>query len=529
MRKPLSIAVRVESPQAAPARGETLEARLRRIAEPLRQLDAAEAARRFALPADALLLKTTVSLCPECLAHVAAAVYLDGAKVLMAKLCTAHGRSLALLENDRRYYRLSSKDQWGRSYAAEPVVQIPAYSSSSACCGPSGSCGPSTGSDVWPHDSSDQRANKTCTVLIEITDACNLACRVCYADSKGDRILSMDSFRSRIDALLTLKGSLDSVQLIGGEPTLHPQFWEMVAFLHADLRVKKIYIATNGIELEKPGMADRLLPFRDKVLVLLQFDGAEPATNKALRQANPMRIRASLLKRLDRLKVPMQLTMTLARGVSEREIAWVVRQGVRHKSVRLVAMLPVFFSGRHELANDPLDRITLSDVVKGVAAGLAKRNRREDFLPIPCSHPNCGWVTLFARRMGFVLNIARHVDVDAVMNDVAYKTVLEQREIQGIIGSKRTSWMQRLATRVGRKLVRPRDVFGIVIKPFMDRYTYDQDRISSCCHHVLDTAGRLESFCEYNARHRSGDSWENFPQFAERVELAEVAHRELAT
>ena len=310
---------------------------------------------------------------------------------------------------------------------------------------------------------------------------------------------------------------------------MHPQFWEMLGFLHADDRVKKIYIATNGIELEKAGMADRLLPYRDKVLVLLQFDGAEPATNKALRQANPMRIRASLLKRLDRLKVPMQLTMTLARGVSEREIAWVVRQGVRHKSVRLIAMLPAFFSGRHDIANDPMDRITLSDVAKGVAAGLGGRGRAEDFLPIPCSHPNCGWVTLFARRMGLVLNIARHVDVDAVMNDVAYKTVLEQREMQEIIGSKRTGWLQRLAIRLGRRLVRPRDVFGIVIKPFMDRYTYDQDRISACCHHVLDTAGRLESFCEYNARHRSGDSWEMFPRLGRPIELADVAQRELAT
>ena len=53
----------------------------------------------------------------------------------------------------------------------------------------------------------------------------------------------------------------------------------------------------------------------------------------------------------------MQLTMTLVRGVSEREIAWVVRQGVYHRNVRLVAMLPAFFSGRYQLDPDPLDRI----------------------------------------------------------------------------------------------------------------------------------------------------------------------------
>jgi uncharacterized radical SAM superfamily Fe-S cluster-containing enzyme len=269
------------------------------------------------------------------------------------------------------------------------------------------------------------------------------------------------------------------------------------------------------------------VPFRHKVLVLLQFDGHAASTNKALRQANPERVRTRLLQRLDRLDIPMQLTMTLVRGVSEREIAWVVRQGVRHKNVRLVAMLPAFFSGRYQLEPDPLDRITLSDVIKGVVLGLRGRARDEDFLPIPCSHPNCGWVTLFARRFGIFANIARHIDVDAVMNDVAYKTVLDKEQMRGVIGSRRTSFLHGLAARAGRRLVRPRDVFGIVIKPFMDRFTYDQDRVSACCHHVLDTHGRLESFCEYNARHRAQDSWAHLPKLGAPVTQATLTQDEV--
>ena len=65
------------------------------------------------------------------------------------------------------------------------------------------------------------------------------------------------------------------------------------------------------------------------------------------------------------------------------------------------------------------------------------------------------------------------------MNDVAYKTQLAKREMQDMIGTRRGNWLKRLAARLGRKLVRPRDVFGIVVKPFMDRYTYDQDRVSA--------------------------------------------------
>ena len=313
------------------------------------------------------------------------------------------------------------------------------------------------------------------------------------------------------------------MQLIGGEPTIHPQFWDMLAWLHAEPRVSKIYIATNGIALEKPGVAEKLGPFRDKTLVLLQFDGLEAKTNKALRQANPEKVRMRLLARLDRLDVPMQLTMTLARGVSEREIAWVVSQGVKHRNVRLVAMLPAFFSGRFDIDHDPLDRITLSDVVKGVAAGLSGKTRERGF---PADSLQSSEL-----RMGHAVRAA----LRTVRQHRAPRGSQRRDERGGVqdrarqarnAGHHRHASRGLVATRSARasarKLVRPRDVFGVVVKPFMDRYSYDQDRISACCHHVLDTHGRLESFCEYNARHRAGDSWDRLPQLARRVELAEV-------
>jgi uncharacterized radical SAM superfamily Fe-S cluster-containing enzyme len=361
-------------------------------------------------------------------------------------------------------------------------------------------------------DITDQRANKSCTVLVEITNACNLACRVCYADAKGDRILSIDEFRRSVTSLVALKGGLDSVQLTGGEAAMHPQFWEILDFLHAEPRIAKIYLPTNGIAIDRPGMAERLARYSAKLLVLLQFDGSDAAANAALRRARPNRVRQRLLKRLERLNIPMQLTMTLAAGVNEREIAWVVRQGARHRNVRLIAIQPAFFSGRYEIDHDPMHRATLSDAVKGVAAGLTRSTRTEDFMPIPCSHPNCGWVTLYVRRFGLFFNLARHVDLERVMGKVAYRTQLGAEEVRGIVGAGVRGWVARAAATVGKRLVRPRDVFGIAIKPFMDRYTYDQDRVSACCHHILDTRGRLASFCEYNARHRAHDSWQARPR-----------------
>ena len=520
MRKPFPIAVKLEGSAAG-----TFEQRLQHIAAELRALDQQAVREKFQLTPESVLLKTTLSLCPECLAHVPAAVYAEAGKVLLSKQCAVHGFSRAVLENDERYYFLSNKDRWGRCYAPDRVMDLPAFDASASCCAPGESCGPSPANEgalEWAQEFSDQRSNKSCTVLVEITDACNLACRVCYADSKGDRLLPLEKFQDYLIDLIILKGRLDSVQVTGGEASLHPQFLAMLDFLYRHPGIGKIYLPTNGIEFVKPGVAEKLLPFRDKLLVLLQFDGVAAETNRALRQANPERVREKLLQLLDKLGIPMQLTMTLARGVSEREIAWVVSQGRKHRNVRLIAMQPATYSGRYELEPDPIDRLTLSDVVKGVVAGLGRQARESDFLPIPCSHPNCGWVTLFARRFGFFMNIARQVDLNAVMNQVAYKTLLNQQEMQAIIGTRKSGFFQRIAARLGRRLIRPQDVFGIAIKPFMDRYSYDQDRISACCHHILDTRGYPVSFCEYNARLRPQDSWAHFPRLERVATIAET-------
>src|SRR5688572_799499 len=223
MARPFPVAVRVD---ARPT--ETLESRLLALARPLKGMSSAEARQHFVLPAGSVLLKTTLSVCPDCLEHVPAAVFVEEGRVLMAKRCAVHGMSRAVVENDERYYRLSNKDRWGRAYDLARMTHVPAYEA--GCCSEGESCGTAPAGDALADLAvlTDQRANKSCTVLVEVTDACNLACRVCYADAKGDRILSLEQFKRVVGELVALKNGLDSVQVTGGEAALHPQFWEML-------------------------------------------------------------------------------------------------------------------------------------------------------------------------------------------------------------------------------------------------------------------------------------------------------------
>src|SRR5207248_10777272 len=106
--------------------------------------------------------------------------------------------------NDESFYHLSNKDRWGRRFAADKVMDFPAFTAGSRG---GESCGCAEGEDF-----ADQTANKSCTILVEVTNACNLACPVCYSDARGSRKMPLAVFQDYLLRLIERKGTLDSVQ-----------------------------------------------------------------------------------------------------------------------------------------------------------------------------------------------------------------------------------------------------------------------------------------------------------------------------
>src|SRR6185295_14697006 len=89
-----------------------LALRLDELRRQLAELNESSSAAFFELGDFGRLLKSTVSLCPDCLCHVPALVFTRDSRVLMRKRCECHGFSEALLENDEAFYHLSNKDRW---------------------------------------------------------------------------------------------------------------------------------------------------------------------------------------------------------------------------------------------------------------------------------------------------------------------------------------------------------------------------------------------------------------------------------
>ncbi|MFF4551178.1 mycofactocin radical SAM maturase [Streptomyces sp. NPDC001406] len=113
----------------------------------------------------------------------------------------------------------------------------------------------------------------------ELTYACNLACVHCLSSSgrRDPRELTTDECKVVIDELERMQ--VFYVNIGGGEPTVRPDFWELVDY--ATAHQVGVKFSTNGVRITPD--AARRLAASDYVDVQLSLDGATSDVNDAVR------------------------------------------------------------------------------------------------------------------------------------------------------------------------------------------------------------------------------------------------------
>jgi mycofactocin biosynthetic radical S-adenosylmethionine protein MftC len=115
----------------------------------------------------------------------------------------------------------------------------------------------------------------------ELTYACNLSCVHCLSSSgrRDPRELSTAQCKAVIDELQAMQ--VFYVNIGGGEPTVRPDFWELVDY--ATEHQVGVKFSTNGVKIT-PAVAARLAG-SDYVDVQISLDGATAQVNDAVRGA----------------------------------------------------------------------------------------------------------------------------------------------------------------------------------------------------------------------------------------------------
>jgi mycofactocin biosynthetic radical S-adenosylmethionine protein MftC len=113
----------------------------------------------------------------------------------------------------------------------------------------------------------------------ELTYACNLSCEHCLSSSgrRDPRELSTAEAKAVIDELEAMQ--VFYVNIGGGEPTVRPDFWELLDY--ATTHLVGVKFSTNGVKITPE--AARRLAANDYVDVQISLDGATAEVNDALR------------------------------------------------------------------------------------------------------------------------------------------------------------------------------------------------------------------------------------------------------
>ena len=435
----------------------------------------------------------TESLCPVCLALVDAFLIVRDGRVIMEKTCEVHGKFDVLISSDADYYR------WALKFN-KPGTMPKSFgtASKSGCPYDCGLC--------------PEHKQHTCLGIIEVTESCNMRCPTCFANSSVGKSLELGQVESMLDAFVRYEGNPEVVQFSGGEPSIHPQIIQMIRAARAR-NIKIVMLNTNGTRIARDeGFVQDLSELN--VTVYLQFDGFKKSTSETLRGEDARETKRSALENLLKHNVNTVLACTVQRGVNEAEYGAVVDYAFRNQHVKGVVFQPTFYAGRHP-DFDPLDRVTLPDVVKGVAAQSSFGLLQSDFFPIPCCSPNCSTATYVYVDGGNATPLTRVIDHEDYMNyfsnralpDTEYFTKRTSLETlysaSAVPGSEKILMSYCTACDVLLDLGElAQKVKMILVQPFMDSWNFDVRRVTKCCVGEITPDCKIIPFCAYNNVYR---------------------------
>ena len=435
-------------------------------------------------------------------------VAMDG-QVQLRRICRrGHGEVVSLYEEDVRLWE--ELQQW-----RIPTRQIVPDRTGNARPIPMG----------YLDGLGDLQTQHSCILLLDVTENCNLQCPTCFAVS-GPGINRHAQIRHLVHTLDTAiareGGKIDALMLSGGEPTVHPEIVEIIRAA-TERNVTRVILNTNGIRIARDDrfMAE-LNRVRDRVEVYLQFDGFREATHLFHRGADLREVKAEAIRRLTDARIFTTLAVAVAKGVNDDETGAIVDLAFGTDYIAGIAFQPMFVSGRAQPV-DPLDRATTTGTIRRLGEQTGGRVAPDDFIALPCSHPDCSSLTYFVRgddggyrsvirmigrerlKEQMVLIGNRLAPDDALwesLTGLLSETAMVSRpelidylldvcEVcdLGVSGFVKTlgRWLtdrsavpvEALARRVKR----------VSIKTFMDPWTMNVERLQQCCVHVGSTDG----------------------------------------
>lgn len=459
-----------------------------------------------------LYIGETTSLCPDCKKLVSAKIHEKDNKLYLMKFCPDHGKSSALLSSDAAW------TEWTRSFnkPGEKPFKITGKVER-GCPNDCGLC--------------EDHEQHSCSIQIEITDKCDLSCANCYMGPQNSWFLPKDRAAWMFERMMEMEGRPEIVQLTGGEPTLHPDLFE-IANSAVDKDIRYVLINTNGNRIARDYEFTKRLA-DEGLYVYLQFDGFRKDIYEIMRQRDLLDIKLKALENLEKAQTHTILTPTIEKDVNDDQIGEIINLALEKKFIVGVSFQPISYVRNYQTnlktwihkkdaCPDPLNRITMQDMIMKIEEQTDGFLQKSDFVPVPCHQPACGTVTYVLEGDHGRVPITKILQVDHFLDYVKNKPRAEMDEVfqasrieleklwskSAIAGTDKVlNGVRNLLTRCCNIENDTLEMFEdsitqVSIHHIMDVHTFDINRSRKCCVHFMLPSGKLIPFCNYNILYR---------------------------
>lgn len=439
----------------------------------------------------------TTSLCSQCLKLVPAKIIFDDGNVYYLKRCKTHGIEKALISTDIPYYKVAQ--DYIKPGDRPHVFQTRTEEGCPYDCG------------LCP-----DHEQHSCLGLIDVNEACNLSCPVCFADSSTAKTSHrpLGEIERMMDALVASEGEADLLQISGGEPTIHPQIIEI---LEAAKRrpIRHVMLNTNGIRIAQDEIfVEQLKAFKPGFEVYLQFDSLRASVLKNLRGADLTRIRKEALDALEKANISTTLVVVVKRGQNDDELEEIINHALKYKCVRGITFQPIQDAGRNEGFDPAKDRFVLSDIRRAIInAGTAFGEG--DIIPLPCNPESIsiGYALRSGDKIAPITSFfPKEMLVEALPNAITFEKYPDlHKQILNFfsLATVECNNPERLDALLCclPQVPVPEDmgyenIFRIAIVEFLDPHNFCISRVKRSCVHFVTPAGQIIPFDTYNLFYR---------------------------
>ena len=353
------------------------------------------------------VISKTVSICPHCMKQIPASIEVDPKTnwVMMVKSCKDCNESFKdIISKDPEGYKWKQTvtKELG-SWVNTTPENVKIHAKDKGC----------------PHDCGmcSSHISAPCSVVIDPTNRCNLACPFCYANASNKGVIVEYTYEEIVRILsyfADMKPNKPAmIQYAGGEPTLHPDIVKIVKTTY-DMCFQHVMLDTNGIRMAKDIELCRQLKEAGLGAIYLSFDGLEPETWKKNRCVDLSKVKRKFIENCRAVGLDgIMLVVTIAKGTNDHEIENIMNFAKENADVVAgIVFQPVSLCGRIAYEDILKLRYTTSDLEKELAR--ITKGKLTSFYPLAftgkftallawfndlpmwslASHADCGFATI---------------------------------------------------------------------------------------------------------------------------------------